>query len=116
MTTYYRIQTADRDVAQLLATDNISRQWNGDEDTNAQAGVSVCESIEALATYLATDGEAIPYGVGEWVVVELEGDFLGYGQDAGELLVQPTAIVSVAPMGDDLFDLIGSAYDAANAA
>ena len=111
-TRYYRIQTADRDVADLL---DPEQQWSYswcDEEREPRHGVSVCDSIEALATYLAQCG--IPYGDGEWVVVEVEGTFSrDEDEDAhlGALLVHPTAIVSVSPMGEGMFDLIGAAYD-----
>lgn len=116
-TSYYRIQAADRDVADLLvAAEQVSRVWHGNDDQNIQAGVSVCESREALAAYLAIDGAGIPYGTGDWVVVQLSGDLLGYGLDNGELLVRPTAIVSVTEMDDEFYELIGACFDAADAA
>jgi hypothetical protein len=114
---FYRIQTADRDVADLLTTEGqVSHYW-GQFDEVVE-GVSVCESLEDLAQYLAGAGSGIPFGDGEWVIVELEGDRLAtVATDAayGEALIRPTAIVSVAPMGDEFFDMIGAAIDAANA-
>lgn len=108
---YYRIQTIDRDAADLLiASEQVSRDWADEEST--QDGVSVCESLEDLAIYLAGPGAGIPYGGGDWAIVEIEGAYLGRGQDNGEHLVRPTAIVSIREMDDALYDMIGAAYDA----
>lgn len=112
--TFYRIQTNDRDAADLLDPANhISISWFASEDYDRE-GVSVCESVEALAFYLANSG--IPYGIGEWVIVEVDGDVIADGDpmDAkfGELLIRPTRIVSIRPMDDEFFGMIGAAYDA----
>lgn len=111
--TYYRIQSADRDVELLLdPAAQTSEAWNGDESLIRQ-GVSVCDSLEDLAQYLVTDGDAIPYGDGEWVVVELEGTLsTDTALDAGETLIHPTRIVSVEPIEDQLLPLVDAAYDA----
>lgn len=116
MTSFYRIQTADRDPADLVDTDHTqaSHSWYGPESYD-RPGVSVCGSLEELATYLAHS--AIPYGTGQWVIVELRGDVIADADpmDAqyGEILVYPTEIVSVRPMGEDMYELIDAAYDAA---
>ena len=114
--TYFRIQTADRDVNDLLNPEfQISENWNNIE-SYTRSGVSVCDSLENLAAYLAQSG--IPFGAGEWVIVELDGDISDdtpCDAEYGELLIHPTEIVSVRPLDDDMFDLIGAAYDAANA-
>lgn len=111
--TYYRIQSADRDPQLLLdPAYQVSEAWNGNE-TLTRRGVSVCDSLEALAQYLVTDGEGIPYGVGEWVVVELEGTLSeDTPVDDGEILIHPTRIVSVESIDDRLLPLIDAAYDA----
>lgn len=112
-TSYYRIQTADRDANLLLdAEAQTSQAWNGNDDLTRD-GVSVCDSLEELAEYLATDGQGIPYGAGEWVIVEIEGEYLGAGIDRLESLVRPTRIVAVTAMDDEMFDMIGAAFDAA---
>lgn len=113
--TYYRIQTADRDPADLLAPENqVSYHWNEiDSPEYTRQGVSVCATLEDLARYLA--GSGIPYGAGEWVIVELAGevsDDTPYDAEYGEILIHPTEIVSVRPMDDEFFELIGKAYDA----
>lgn len=113
--TGFRIQTADRDVAQLLATDNISFSWYGPEAYD-RPGVSACRSLDELAFYLANS--ALPYGVGEWVIVEMDGyelDVTGMDAEYGEILIQPTEIISVRPMDAEFFELIGAAYDAMEA-
>jgi len=116
MRTYFRIQTADRDVADLLVAENqVSYHWNNiDSAEYTRVGVSVCESREDLAAYLAHSG--IPYGDGDWVIVELAGeisDDTPYDAEYGEALIHPTEIVSVTPMDDEFFALIDAAYDAA---
>jgi hypothetical protein len=112
---YYRIQTADRDVNDLLdPTEQVSRAWHRDDLD--REGVSVCESRQELAAYLATVGSGIPYGQGEWVVVELTGtlsDATPLDAEAGELLVHPTQIISVTPMDDEFFEMIAAALDEA---
>lgn len=115
MTTYFRVQTADRDPADLIDPDHgqVSFSWYGPESYD-RPGVSVCESLDALAYYLANSG--IPIGAGEWVVVELDGDKIEGAKpmdaEYGEILVYPTGIVSVRPLDDEIFDMIGAAYDA----
>lgn len=115
-TSYYRIQTADRDVNELLdPTEQQSRAWQNEDIV--QDGVSVCDSLESLADYLgAGPGQGIPFGAGEWVIVELAGTLMftdGHDADYGELLVRPTEIVSVHPMDDEFFEMIGAAFDRA---
>lgn len=112
--TYFRAQTADRDTADLIdpAQGQVSYSWHGPESYD-RPGVSACESLDALVAYLAQSG--IPIGVGEWVIVEMEADEIDGADpmdaDCGEVLVYPTAIVSVRPMDDDVYALIGAAYD-----
>ncbi|MFI2667565.1 hypothetical protein [Micromonospora carbonacea] len=110
--TYFRIQTADRNPSELLNPEHqTSGNWH-DIESLARIGVSVCDSRESLAAYLAQSG--IPYGSGEWVIVELRGDLSDddpCDAEYGELLIHPTEIVSVSPMGDEFLDLIGAAYD-----
>lgn len=110
---YFRIQTADRDANGLLDPEQqTSEAWNGHESLTRR-GVSVCESLEDLATYLATDGSGIPYGSGAWVIVELEGErSRDTAVDPGETLIIPTRIASTRPMGEEFFEMIGAAFDA----
>lgn len=110
-TSYYRIQDADRDVTALLdPAQQLSYSWNNEE--RVRIGISVCDSIEALATYLAQTG--IQWGE-QSVIVEVEGTTArDEDEDAhlGALLVHPTRIVSVTPVTDTFFDMVGAAYDA----
>jgi hypothetical protein len=111
---YFRVQSPDRPVADLLDAEyQTSSAWHRDD--RDRQGVSVCESRETLATYLATVGSGIPYGSTGWVLVELAGtpsSATPLDAEAGELLVHPTAIISAAPIDDEFFELIGAAYDA----
>lgn len=115
MSTYYRIQEAVRDAADLLTPEGqTSTKWYAAEDSTI-TGVSACESVEELTTYLVTDGAGIPWGAGEWVLVEMDADYHGRGHD-GEDLVIPTAILSVTPLDDDFYAAIDTAYETAYAA
>lgn len=115
--TYFRVQSGDRPAADLLQTDShISRAWGRDhldDDHTIREGVSVCDSRESLAAYLA--GTGIPYGLPGWVLVELRGT-LSVDQpldaDRGEYLIHPTEIVSCAPIDDEFFELVSAAYEA----
>lgn len=115
--TYFRVQAGDRDVTGLLAPDVQSRAWGHEhleDDGTTRNGVSVCESRDALAAYLATRGEGIEFGCAGWVLVELRGEISAdqpLDADAGELLIYPTEIVKVALIDDELFEKIGNAYE-----
>ena len=106
---YYRIQIADRDVADLLTAEGqTSTNWSDESDV--RTGVSCCESVEELAAYLVTTG--ISFGEGEWNLVEMTGDFAGYCAD-GQPLIIPTAIVSVQSLDDaDFWTVIDAAFAA----
>jgi hypothetical protein len=115
--TGYRVQPGNRPTDTLLhAEAQISSAWHRDDLD--RSGISVCESRQALAGYLATVGEGIPYGSGGWVLVELEGtesDDTPLDAEHGEILLHPTRIVSVTSLDDDteMWDMIGAAYDTA---
>ena len=110
MSTWYRIQEADYAADALLDTDNQkSHSWGGDD---IRDGVSVCDSREALADYLVQAG--IPFGAGDWNLIELEGDRAeGEGLDAslGECLVRPTRIISVESIVESFLDDVDAAYE-----
>ncbi|WP_454301082.1 hypothetical protein [Salana multivorans] len=120
MHTGYRIQEAILDTSDLLNPElQHSHVWgsgNEDEgDPRTRHGISACESLEALAAYLAGPGSGIPYGSGEWVIVEMAGPVSGdnaLDAEDGEFLILPERIVSVRPLDDEFFDMIGAAYDA----
>lgn len=108
--TWFRIQEAHRNPADLLDPEQQqSHAWGCDD---VRDGISVCETRDDLARYLA--GTGIPIGAGEWVVVELAGDRLPVqGLDAalGEVLIRPTAIVAVTPADDDFYALVGTYWE-----
>ena len=112
---YFRIQEASRNPIDLIDPDHgqISYSWAGPESYD-RPGVSVCGSFEELISYLAQT--TIPFGYGEWVIVELDGDevedVVPMDAEVGEILVWPTEIISVRPVDDAIFELIGDAYDA----
>jgi hypothetical protein len=110
---FYRIQSVDRDVTDLLDPEHVSHSW--DNEDVYDLGTSTCSSIEELATYIAQTG--IPFGLGDWVIVEVDGRNLGRGRDGhmGEYLIQVSEIVSVRPFDDDFYTLINAAFDALEA-
>jgi hypothetical protein len=107
---YFRVQSADRDVTELLDSEHVSYSW--DNEDVYDLGTSTCETIEDLYAYLAQTG--IMIGVGDWVVVEVAGTYLGRGRDmcTFECLIRVDEIVSVRPLDDEFFEMIGGAYDA----
>jgi len=128
-TSYYRIQQADRNPADLLdPAQQVSHNWNPGSDLrncpacngrgfdidgdcptcdgdgqveNIRRGVSACETIDDLYAYIRLSG-ADPYDA---VIVEVSGPLSGdqaEDADAGEVLVCPTEILSVTPVTDDI--------------
>lgn len=104
--TFYRIQPANRDTADLLNEDTWqSRNWN-DEWATPRYGVSVCDSIDTLVDYFRTAGGYVDE---DMVLVELHGyrsDDTDEDHHAGAILVCPTRIVSVTPLSADIIDRI----------
>lgn len=111
--TYYRVQEPTRPAEDLLDPEwQQSHAWHREGLT--RQGISVCESREELATYLASAGEGIPFGQPDWVLVELTGepsDDTPLDREHGERLIHPTAVLSVAEIDDAFFEMIGAAYD-----
>ena len=104
-TTYFRVQSAGRDASDLLDEGyQFSHAYNGNT-TLTREGVSVCASLEDLAEYLVSGlAGALDVRSGQWVIVEVEADEIADARPVDaeyELLVRPTRIVSVAPVGDD---------------
>lgn len=114
MTTGYRIQSAAHDVADLLdPTKQFSLNYNGqDEDT--RRGISVCDTLDDLAAYIAQSGIVIDTDAS--VIVHIEGTpSTDTPCDAhlGERLIHPTRIISVTDADDTgIWDLVSAAYDA----
>lgn len=108
---YFRIQDTDR--PNILDPENqTSYSWNdlGDDD-RARAGVSVCDSREDLAEYLAQTG--IPFD-GSWELIECDGyNSEDDDEDAhlGARLIHPTKIISRELVGDGFDMEIFAAYD-----
>lgn len=112
MSTYYRIQTTDRPNI-LDPQYQTSSSWNdlGDDD-RIRTGVSVCDSREELAEYLAQTG--IQWD-GSWELLEVEGHDSGDTDEDARLII-PTAITSREVVGDGFDEEIFAAYDALYAA
>ena len=108
-TSYYRIQSAGRDPQALL--DPAQQTSVSYCDDTERHGVSVCDSIDELAAYLAQSG--LPFDT-DYVMVEVEGSWSeDTDEDAhlGARLVIPTAILSVEPITARLVAAIDVAYD-----
>lgn len=101
---FFRVQHPDRNTADLIDPEQqVSVSYCTD---TVRQGVSVCRSVEELAAYLVQTG--IPFDH-TWVVVEVTGTrSADEDEDAelGALLVHPTEIISVAPITDQVWDLI----------
>lgn len=98
---WYRVQSADRDVLELL---DPEYQWSHTWGYGRSArGVSVCESVEDLLLYLATPyAAAIPVREG-WVLVELEGERVPNSRPVDpefETLIFPTKVIGVTEVDD----------------
>lgn len=109
--TYYRVQASDRDVNLLLDPEHqTSTSYNTDE---AVPGVSVCDTPEELATYLAQTG--IPFEP-DWVIVAVEADQADHRDEdhhLGARLVYPTAVVAVECIVESgMLDMIAAEFDA----
>jgi 8-oxo-dGTP pyrophosphatase MutT (NUDIX family) len=117
--TYFRVQSGARDVTDLLdPAEQTSHAWGHEhlEDrTTDRAGISACTSREQLAQYLGTYGQGIPFGGDDFVIVEMRGhrsDDQPLDAEGGEVLMHPTEIVSVKPLDEEFFEMIGTAWDA----
>lgn len=110
-TSYYRLQDADRDPAELLDADHQwSSDWSGINDP--RQGVSTCATVHSLIGYFAARAESCDYDadfLSTLVMVEVEGDLADEeDQDAAEgaVLVIPTRIVSAGPLAADMIAAI----------
>lgn len=115
MTTFFRIQQQDDAAERILdPAQQISHNWADEEDV--RRGVSACESIEELAGYLAQVG--IPFGTGDWNLIEYTGDYAAeddHDAELGAVLTIPTAIVEVRDLADvaEFWTAVDAAFDAA---
>lgn len=112
MNTFFRIQPADR--PNILDPENqTSSSWNdlGDDD-RVRRGVSVCDSREELAEYLAQVG--IPFQA-DWELLEVTGS---YSEDEDEdahmgcSLIYPEEIVAREVIGERFIEEIMDAFEA----
>lgn len=109
--TYYRLQDADPDPAELLDPDH---QWSSDwsDITDPRRGVSVCATPYALGLYFSARAASCDYDadfLATLVMVEVEATLSDEDDlDAAEgaLLVIPTSIVSATPLDDDMIAAI----------
>lgn len=108
---FYRLQDADRDTAELLdPATQWSENWSGGGDP--RRGVSVCWSEGTLADYFAKHwaGQDIDAEfLSTIVLVEVDGPLSDEDdEDAadGAYLILPTRIVSVRPVPADMIATI----------
>ncbi len=108
---FYRLQDADTDTADLLdPAKQWSSNWGGGGDP--RRGVSVCGTERALELYFAARSADVGYDaefLSTLVIVEVDGELSDEDdEDAAEgaLLVLPTRIVSVRPLDDDMIAAI----------
>ena len=107
--TYFRIQSAAHDPLHLLDPGyQFSHPVNG---SAVRRGVSVCDSIEDLALYLASPqgaGVLVRVARDATVIVELEGDESGDAPLDPEMesLIIPTRIIGVTPVGEEFVTLV----------
>lgn len=139
--TYFRVQATDRDASELLdETTWLSLNWGAStrecrgctdctentldhneigqtcdgtgEVDQARYGISVCDSLDGLATYAATAGMdlwSVPMSI-----VELDGYPSGddaEDADHGESLICPTRVVSVTDVDDEFLSTVFSCLD-----
>ena|SRR5690242_4181027 len=112
--TYFRVQSGDRDPADLLDPGYQFSHTPTRDPHYTREGVSVMTNMDDLYEYFACpDSAGIQIREGAWVVVELEGDEVEDSSpvDAhfGEVLVRPTRIVSVQPLGDEFLAQVDAA-------
>lgn len=109
---FFRInQPGDAPERILNPEDQISHSWNNEEDV--RHGVSACESVEELATYLAQVG--IPFD-DNCTLIEFEGTYAAeddHDAHLGAVLTIPTRIVSVRPLGEaeDFWEAMAAAIE-----
>lgn len=130
MSTYYRIQQATRDTADLLDPERQwSASWHGDAEKpcprcaddfdasdcddcdgtgmveDVRRGVSACDSLDDLYAYWQIAGGDLT----DTVIVEMAGFRStddGHDAELGEVLVHPDVILSVTPVTDEIIDRI----------
>lgn len=111
--TYFRVQIAERDVNDLLDEGYQFSHAPSRAPHLTRTGVSVMTSMDDLAEYFACrDSDGLQIRNGAWVIVEVEGTETGDSPvDAhfGEVLVRPTRIVAVTPLGDDFLAMVDAA-------
>lgn len=114
MATFFRIQRAEYDVADMLnPTFQSSHAYNGDPALTRR-GVSACASLRELAEYLASGqaGALDPrvHGAAGRVIVTFEGTLSGDSPvDLGEVLTIPASIVSVDAVDASFLQMINDA-------
>lgn len=115
---FYRIQQPEHRVEMLLDPEcQYSTSYCHTDEYGEPAvrhGVSVCDSLESLASYFAQTG--VPLSA-DCSLVTLDGDWSDEDDEdsaLGALLIIPTEIVSVEFVTDEFFELVSAAYDSMN--
>ena len=111
MNTFFRIQPTDR--PNILDPENqTSTSWNdlGDDD-RVRTGISVCDTREELAEYLAQVG--IPF-TENWELLEVTGAYADDEDEDAHLgcsLIHPDAIIARESLADGFIEEIMDAYE-----
>ena len=106
---FYRIQ--DRSIPTVQLLDPEFQTSESYCTGTVRAGVSVCGSVEELATYFAQTG--IPFDPRTAVMVEVKGYYADEKDEddaLGALLIIPTEIVAVTEIPDEFHATIDSIY------
>ena len=109
--TAYRIQSAGRDVNDLLDPEQQYSFPMDEDDAMVRRGVSGCLTLADLAAYTAT--HAISSGAGGPVLVRSEGPLSGdtpCDEEDGEVLLLPTR-AEVVEDDAEFFDLVSELVD-----
>lgn len=107
---YFRVQHPNR--PDILNPENqTSESYNPGSEDDIRTGISVCDSREELAEYLAQSG--IPFE-DDWELIECDGyhaDDQDEDAHLGARLIHPTEIISRETIGDGFIEEIFAAYD-----
>lgn len=109
VTTAYRIQSADRDLADLLDPEQQQTFPMDEDDEQVRHGVSGCETLADLAAYIACYPVEAPCPVLVRITGPLSDDTPCYEAD-GEVLLLPTSAEIISD-DSDFFDLVSDLVD-----
>ena len=108
----YRMQDAERNITDLLDPEQQFSFPMGGEDEDVRHGVSGCESLPALAAYIA----CYAIEADTPVIIRIEGaesEDAPVDAEAGEVLLLPTSAERIDTAEEErFFDLVSDLVDA----